>query len=317
MRFLGKLLMLARLTHDHFSDPDWIYERKLDGERCLAFRKDKKVRLKSRNRKSLNHTYPDIAEAVLDSGSDDVILDSEVVAFSGGITSFQRLQQRMQIENPEEARESKVAVYYYVFDILHLEGRDTTGLPLRSRKSLLKLLLPSGDPLRFLPHRNSRGEAYLEEACRKGWEGLIAKKADSPYRHSRSGDWLKFKCVKRQELVIGGYTDPRGERKGLGALLVGYYREGDLYYAGKVGTGYDESTLERLSKRLRSLERKTSPFEDSRGGAKGVHWVTPELVGEFGFTEWTSGGKLRHPRFLGLRRDKDPREVIREEPGER
>lgn len=306
--------MLATLTKRRFSGPDWIFERKLDGERCLAFRKDGRARLLSRNRKKLNHTYPEIVEALASQPADDFIVDGEIVAFENGLTSFSRLQSRMQIKDPHKARRSGIAVYYYVFDLLHLAGHDTTKLELRDRKALLRKALSFKDPLRFTLHRKACGEDYYEEACGKGWEGLIAKRAESAYVHSRSRNWLKFKCVNRQELVIGGYTNPQGERGGFGALLVGYYERGKLKYAGKVGTGFDEETLESLGKRLASLERTTSPFEADDPPAKGVHWATPRLVAEVGFTEWTDDGKLRHPRYLGLRRDKEARDVKREGP---
>lgn len=243
-------------------------------------------------------------------------MDGEIVAFDGKVTSFARLQPRMQTKDPEQAHRSNVAVYCYLFDVLHVDGHDTTRLPLRTRKRVLERTLDFADPLRYASHRNEDGEAFHREACEKGWEGVIAKKADSTYAHSRSTNWLKFKCVATQELVIGGFTEPEGSRKGFGALLVGYYDDGDLVYAGKVGTGYDEETLRRLRERFANLERKTSPFAgDVR--EKGAHWVTPNLVGEFGFTEWTQDGKLRHPRFKGLRRDKDPRDVVKEEAGSR
>jgi DNA ligase D-like protein (predicted ligase) len=308
--------MLATLTDRRFSDLDWIYERKLDGERCLAVRQSSSIRLVSRNGQELNDTYPDIAEGLAGAPADRWIVDGEIVAFHGNVTSFSRLQQRMQLEDPDAARESRIRVYYYVFDLLHLDGYDTSGIGLRHRKTLLKHTLDLSDPIRYLPHRNEEGEAYFREACRKGWEGVIAKRADSTYVHSRSRDWLKFKCVEQQEFVIGGFTDPKGERKGFGALLVGYYDDGDLAYAGKVGTGYDDATLERLASRLHALERKTAPFvaDDLPTGA--VHWVTPNLVAEVGFTEWTSEGKLRHPRFVGLRRDKNPESVVRERPAD-
>jgi DNA ligase D-like protein (predicted ligase) len=228
------------------------------------------------------------------------------------VTSFSRLQQRMQIADPNEARRSNVKVYYYLFDILHLDGYDTTGIPLRHRKSLLRRSLTFTDPIRFTAHRNEDGEDYYQQACRKGWEGIIAKRADSDYVHARSRDWLKFKCVNQQEFVVAGYTDPEGERIGFGALLVGYYDGDELEYAGKVGAGYDDETLERLSDRLAGIGRKTPAFSGDGLPRKGVHWVKPELVAEVGFTEWTEDGKLRHPRFLGLRRDKPPGEVTRE-----
>ncbi|MGH7549493.1 MAG: non-homologous end-joining DNA ligase [Gemmatimonadota bacterium] len=305
--------MLATLTDEPFSDEGWIFERKLDGVRCLAFRDGDRVRLLSRNEKSQNDTYPELVDAIGAQEPRDFVVDGEVVAFERGVTSFSRLQQRMKITDAAKARRSGVAVYFYLFDLVHLDGRDTTRLPLRDRKALLERVVRFEDPLRFSTHRNAEGEAYLEEACRKGWEGLIAKRADSTYVHRRSRDWLKFKCVARQGFVVGGWTEPRGSRVGLGALLVGTYEDGELRYAGKVGTGYDDETLRELSDRLSSMERKTSPFSVPNGISKnGVHWASPRLVAEVGFTEWTSDGKLRHPRFLGLRRDKDPKAVVRE-----
>lgn len=307
--------MLATLTDEPFSDEDWIYERKLDGVRCLAFRDGDRVRLLSRNRKPQNATYPELVEAISAQKARDFVADGEIVAFEGSLTSFSRLQRRMKLADPDRVRRSGVAVFFYLFDLVHLEGRDTTRLPLRDRKALLGRALRFEDPLRSSAHRNAGGEAYLEEACRKGWEGLIAKRADSAYVHRRSQDWLKFKCVTRQEMVVGGWTDPRGGRVGLGALLVGTYEGGELRYAGKVGTGFDDQTLGALRDRLSSLERKSCPFADPDGiPEKGVHWASPRLVAEVGFTEWTADGKLRHPRFLGLRRDKDPKDVVRERP---
>ncbi len=246
--------MLAVLADEPFSDPDWLYERKLDGERSLAFRNGDELRLRSRNRKDQYTSYPEIAEALARQPAEDFVVDGEVVAFEGDVTSFSRLQKRMQLEDPEEARATGIAVYYYAFDILHLDGRDTSKLPLRHRKTLLKEALDFEDPVRFLTHRNEEGEAFLEEACRKGWEGVIAKKADGPYRHSRSRDWLKLKCVSQQEFVIGGWTDPEGERIGFGALLIGYYDDGDLIYAGKVGTRGEIEASTRRHRRHTATE---------------------------------------------------------------
>ena len=306
--------MLATLTHDHFSDPEWIYERKLDGERCLAFRDGKKVRLLSRNKKDLGETYPDVVEALEGQNCADFIVDGEIVAFDGNVTSFSRLQQRMKIKDADEARKSSVAVYLYLFDILYVEGHDCTKVGLLDRKRLLKEAISfSSTRLRFTPHQNEDGEAYLKEACRKGWEGLIAKKADSEYAHSRSKSWLKFKCSRRQEFVIGGFTEPKGERKGFGALVLGFYEDGELVCAGKVGTGFDDEMLVSLRKRMEKKERKISPFDSGEEPGGDVHWITPELVGEVAFTEWTNDLQLRHPRFMGLRRDKDPKDVVREE----
>jgi ATP-dependent DNA ligase len=168
------------------------------------------------------------------------------------------------------------------------------------------------DSLRFTEHRETEGEAYYREACRRRWEGVIAKNGDSVYVSRRTRDWLKFKCSQEQEFVIGGYTDPRGKRIGFGALLVGFYHRGKLVYAGKVGTGYDTGRLQRLGRKLAQLETPTSPFAGDGLPRRGVHWVKPKLVAQIGFTEWTPGGKLRHPRFLGLREDKRPEEVMPE-----
>ena len=306
--------MLATLTDDRFSDPDWIFERKLDGERLLAFRNGTEVRLLTRNRKSALETYPEIGDALKEQPVSDFVLDGEVVAFTDGVSSFSRLQQRMKITDPDEARHSDVEVHFYVFDVLHVDGHDLDALPLRTRKRILRRLFEFDAPLHFTAHRNGDGEAFFEEACEKGWEGIIAKRADSRYRHSRSRDWLKFKCDRGQELVIAGYTEPEGQRKGFGALLVGYYEDGDLRYAGKVGTGYDDRFLEEFRERMDEHAVDDCPFVDGPSG-KSVTWVEPHFVGEFGFTEWTEDGKLRHPRFLGLRRDKKPGDVTRESAG--
>jgi bifunctional non-homologous end joining protein LigD len=304
--------MKAVLTSSRFSDLAWIFERKLDGIRCLAFRTPGEVRLASRTGKRLNDSYPELVDALENERCRDFIADGEIVAFSGRVTSFARLQGRMQISDPERARGSRIAVYLYLFDLVHLDGHDTTALPLRARKRLLRKALSFEGPIRFLSHRNTYGEALFEEACRRGLEGLIAKRADSPYAQARSADWLKFKCTREQELVIGGFTAPKGERTDFGALLVGYYEDGELRYAGKVGTGFDQRTLARLGRRLRELEREEPPFVDVQPVPKGTHWVEPRLVGQFAFTEWTRDGRLRHPRYVGLRDDKRPREVIRE-----
>lgn len=302
--------MLATLTDDPFDDPDWVYERKLDGQRVLAVRVDGRARLRSRNDLDLDGTYPELVDALSGDGP-DLVVDGEVVAFEGNVTSFARLQQRMQLRDPDDARASRVAVSWYLFDLLHLDGRSTRDLPLRDRKRLLRAALDFTDPLRFTAHRNGDGLAFLGEACGRGWEGLIAKDASAPYQPGRSRDWLKFKCVHQQELVIGGYTAPKGSRTRFGALLVGYHEDDRFRYAGKVGTGYDHETLDRVGDLLDARVRGTSPFDDEVR-ERDVTWVTPDLVAEIGFTEWTRDGRLRHPRYLGLRDDKDAADVIRE-----
>jgi bifunctional non-homologous end joining protein LigD len=296
--------MKAVLTTERFDDPNWIYERKLDGIRCIAVRSGPHTRLLSRNDLSLNARYPEIAEALDAEPCERFAVDGEVVAFEGARTSFARLAQRGQ---------RPVAVFYYVFDIVWLDGYDVRALPLLSRKRLLRSALTFKDGVRLTPHRNEHGRALFEEACRKGWEGLIAKRADSHYTASRSRNWLKFKCEQGQEFVIGGYTAPRGSRTWFGALLLGYYEDGRLRYAGKVGTGFDEATLRDLGTQMQERRRSEPPFADaSQIRERGVTWVEPELVAEVGFSEWTQAGRLRHPRFLGLRDDKSAREVVRE-----
>jgi bifunctional non-homologous end joining protein LigD len=304
--------MLATLTHERFSDPAWLFERKFDGERCLAYRSGRTVRLFSRNRKPLDGTYPEIAAALEKQASDSWVIDGEVVAFEGEQTSFAHLQHRMQVAQAGATIQATVPVYYYVFDLMLLDGKDTRPLPLARRKKLLLETLRLRDPLRPAEHRTGEGERFYAEACRRGWEGLIAKRAQSPYVAGRSRDWLKFKCSNRQEFVIIGYTDPQGARIGFGALLVGYWEQGKLVYAGKVGTGYNDDLLRRLSKRLAALKAPAPQFAVAGLPRRGVHFVKPELLGEVEFTEWTTDGKLRHPRFLGLRDDKDPRQVVRE-----
>jgi bifunctional non-homologous end joining protein LigD len=308
--------MLATLTDRRFSDPDWIFERKLDGARVLAYRRRSAVRVLSRNQLSVAAAYPEVVEALAGQSADDIVVDGEVVSFDGRQTSFAKLQGRMHLRDPDRARRSGIPIFYYVFDLLHLDGHDVTRLPVRRRKTLLRRAISFRDPLRFLTHRLEHGERYHREACRKGWEGIIAKRASAPYAPGRSGDWLKFKCVADQELVIGGFTDPKGSRAGFGALLVGHYQDGKLAYAGKVGTGYNEQLLRDLRAQLDRLVRDDPPFElrTDLMPRRDVHWVDPKLVAQIGFAEWTGDGRLRHPRFQGLRKDKDPRDVVRERP---
>jgi bifunctional non-homologous end joining protein LigD len=306
---------LATLTQERFSDPAWIFERKLDGERCLAFRAGPQVRLMTRNQKEATTVYPEIAEALAAQRADNFIVDGEIVAFEDGQTRFARLQQRLGVRHPGPALLAEVPACYFIFDVLWAHERDVRPQPLRERKRMLRHLLTFDDPLRFTAHRDTDGEAYYREACAKGWEGAIAKRADAPYRPGRTRDWLKFKCENGQEFVIGGFTDPQGTRTGFGALLLGYYDpDGRLVYAGKVGTGFSQQTLDSLHVALTALERDQPPFDRGRLPRSHVHWVEPRLVGQVGFSEWTTDGQLRHPKFQGLRDDKDPADVVRETP---
>jgi bifunctional non-homologous end joining protein LigD len=296
--------MLATLTESYFSDPDWVFEPKLDGVRCLAYKKGDKARLMSRNQLSMNERYPEVAAVVSAVDIPDVVLDGEVAVVSRGISRFQSLQRHLL--------EGGGALVYFVFDAPHIAGYDITRLPVTERKALLKQLIRPNKTIELVDYRTEHGERYLEQACARNWEGLIAKRADAPYVSGRSKEWLKFKCSKEQELVVGGYTDPQGARVGFGALLVGYYDKGKLRYAGKVGTGYNTRLLLTLTEQLRKLEQDESPFDGPPPVRKNVHWVKPKLVAQVGFAEWTKDGRLRHPRFLGIRDDKQAKYVVRE-----
>jgi len=294
--------MLARLVTEAPPGPGWVYERKLDGLRCIAVRHGDRVELWSRSRQSFNRRFPGIADGVANLTAADLVLDGEIVALDGDRTSFSLLQRPGSTATP----------ILCVFDILQRDGDDLTGRPLLERKEILATVVGERGPVRRVDHLDGDPQLLLRRACRAGWEGLIAKRADAPYRSGRSGDWLKLKCSASQELVIGGWTEPRGSRLHFGALLVGYHDpDGALRYAGKVGTGFDHATLADLHRRLAALGRDTSPFAD-RVRDRTAHWVEPELVANIAFTEWTDDHKLRHPRFEGLRHDKPARSVVRE-----
>ena len=285
--------MAATLTQERFTGPEWIFERKLDGIRVLAFKHGTNVRLLSRNKLPLNDAYPSVVDSLKALAVRDIILDGEATGAWGRQGRFT----------------------YHVFDILWLDGRDVTSLTLEERQALLKKVhfrSPVG-----------RVEALdddkpWERACAEGWEGVIAKRRDSRYEHRRSPHWLKMKCEASQELVVGGFTDPQGQRVGLGALLVGYFEGGDLVFAGKVGTGLDTKLLLDLRGRLNDLEIPKTPFTKAIGLPRlRAHWVRPEIVVQVAFIEWTGHNKMRHPRLLGVRFDKAAREVVREVPAER
>jgi DNA ligase D-like protein (predicted ligase) len=281
-------LMLATPTDRRFSDDQWLFERKLDGVRALGVRAGWRPQLWSRNHKRLDDTYPDLIEVLADAGAPHFIVDGEIVEVGG-------------------------TVHYYLFDLLSHDGVDLTGRPLRERKDILRSSFTFGPHLRYSEHRDTEGEAFYKHACDEGWEGLIAKRADSPYRGGRSDDWLKFKCLRGQEFVVGGFTEPQGSRAGFGALIVGYHQDGALRYAGKVGTGYDHATLRALRATMDAMAQHDCPFADQVAEPT-AHWIRPELVVQVGFSEWTRDGRLRHPRFGGLRTDKPAADVIRETP---
>ncbi len=304
--------MLATLHREPFSDDAWLYERKFDGIRLLVFRDGDHVELYTRNGKPRNGHFPELVALMAAQPGERFVLDGEVVAFEGDTTCFSRLQQRAGISDPQEARASGIKIYFYVFDSPWMEDYDIRRVPLRERKQVVREVLDYSGDLRFTPHRNGDGAAFLAEAREKGWEGIIAKKAESAYRNGRSKRWLKLKVEAGQELVIGGYTDPEGGRTGIGALLVGYYEGDTLRYAGRVGTGFTDAELARLKKTLSAIEQAEPAFTDPPDDPD-IHWVTPERVADIRFTEWTPDGRLRHPAYLGERDDKDAREVVRED----
>lgn len=307
-------LMLATLTDRRDFGDDWLLERKFDGERCVARKDGDAVRLESRTGKDLTGTYPEVRAAMAAQRPDELLVDGEVVAFDGEQTSFNRLQQRLGISNPSRALVGAFPVVYCVFDLLEAGGEDLSARPLVERRARLERTIRPKKGLQISEAWRDDSQRRYAQACRSGWEGLIAKRADAPYARGRSRDWLKLKCVLEQEFVIGGYTDPAGSRTDFGALLVGYYEADRLRYAGKVGTGYSAETLMELGARLRKLARSESPFADARPIPRGTHWTRPELVAQIGFAEWTGDGRLRQPRFLGLRDDKRPTDVVRERP---
>ena len=308
--------MLATLTKHYFSRKNWIFEPKFDGVRCLAYKKNGKVSLVSRNNKEMNREYPEIVHALEQQKADNFIIDGEVVALQHGISKFELLQGRINLRSSEKITEKlkKIPIKYVIFDLLYTDGYDVHSKPLLQRKKLLKSLLQYNTLLVWVDHGEEQGEKFFKEACNLGWEGIIAKKADSVYESRRSRNWLKFKCAQAQELVIGGYTDSQRSRTDFGALLVGYYRGKKLIYAGKVGTGFTRGTLSMLGKKLRALETNTCPFSIYTEPTQGVHWVRPRLVADFEFAEWTKAGRLRVPRYKGLRTDKPARDVIKEIP---
>jgi bifunctional non-homologous end joining protein LigD len=305
-------LMLATLTDRRDFGDDWLLERKFDGERCVARRDGSEVRLESRTGKDLTGTYPEAGAAVVSQRDRELVLDGEVVAFDGDQTSFSRLQQRLGVANASPERVEAYPVVFCVFDLLDVGGEDLRDRPLLERRARLTRAIRPSAALQLSEAWRDDSQRRFAQACRAGWEGLIAKRAQAPYVPGHSRDWLKLKCVWEQEFVIGGYTDPAGSRTDFGALIVGYYEDGRLKYAGKVGTGYTAATLRDLGARLRELETPESPFVDARPVPRETHWTRPELVAQIGFAEWTNDGRLRQPRFLGLRDDKRPAEVVRE-----
>lgn len=311
----------------------WVFERKLDGVRLLAWVVDGEVTLLSRNRIHQEDVYPEVVDGLAERVAVDAVIDGEVVAYDAdGHTSFPLLQRRMHVHDAARSRLSPVRCTFVTFDLLWVAGRDVRDLPLADRKALLARVIEppagelasgagsiAGEPasgaggiaVEVAEALEGEADELVEHARAEGWEGLIAKRAGSRYQGRRSRDWLKLKVVREQEMVIVGFTPPAGGRVAIGALLLGYMDGGQLRYAGKVGTGFTEEVLRDLKARLEPLVVDAPPVCDAPR-MKEARWVRPELVAQVGFGDWSDAGRLRHPRYLGLRVDKDPADVVRE-----
>lgn len=310
--------MKATLSEMPPDEDAWGFEIKWDGVRAIAYCDPGRIRLYSRNERQITEQYPEVSGLSRQIGSRRVVLDGELVAFDdAGRPSFQRLQPRMHVTSEAEIRRRRqqIPVTYVIFDVLYLDGRSLLDEPYEERRRRLQELGLHGPHWQVPEHHRGEGTALLRAAGERGLEGVIAKRLDSRYQPGRrTRTWLKVKNVRRQEVVIGGWLPGKGRREGeLGALLVGYYAGDSLRYAGKVGTGFDDADLRMLRERLAPLRRDDSPFS-GRQPERGAVFVEPELVGEVTFAEWTQAGTLRHPSYQGLRDDKPPTEVVREEP---
>jgi bifunctional non-homologous end joining protein LigD len=304
-------VMLATLQERPFSGNEWIFEVKYDGVRVLAERNRDSVQLLGRNKTVVSDRYPELRDALKRLPIDRFIIDGEIVALDElGKPNFQALQARMHLTNPRDIERAiaLVPAEGVFFDCLALDGHDLRALPLAQRKKFLKDLLPPLGMIRYGDHIPAKGEELFRAVSEMGLEGIVAKRAKSRYIAGRSRDWIKIKCQRSQEFVIGGYTAPQGGRTGFGALHLGLYQNGKLLYVSKVGTGFDEKTLNSIWLKMQPLRRPTSPFERKSPKGRGNFWIEPKLVCQVRFTDWTQDGGIRHPAFLGLRDDKRPEE---------
>lgn len=302
---------LCTLAEEAPAGEDWLHEVKYDGYRILARIEDDDIRLRTRNGNDWTKNFSPISSSLAELKTRSAILDGEIVVLNEkGASSFQGLQNLL-------SQAGRGQLVYYVFDLLYLDGWDLRGVPLVERKALLARLLEGApESVRYSDHVQGRGPEFFTQACRHGLEGCVSKRARSSYVGARAKDWLKVKCLQRQEFIVVGFTEPAGSRSRFGALALAFRDKGALRYAGRVGTGFSEKTLEDVHRRLAPLERDTPPLAKPPTGAdaRGVHWVEPRLVAEVAFGEWTDEGIVRHPRFVGLREDKPAAEVRRETP---
>jgi bifunctional non-homologous end joining protein LigD len=303
---------LATLVDKPPSGDQWFHELKFDGYRLLCHLHGRQVRFWTRNQKDWTAKFETVGKAVKELPVKSAILDGEIVALdASGRASFQKLQQSIN-------KGAAAGLIFNVFDLIYIEGFNLTRTPLRERKNVLEeLLAPLGDRgvLRYSDHIEGNGAQFLKEACKLGLEGIVSKQADSAYESTRSRNWLKIKCIRRQEFVIAGYTL---SDKGIpfSSLILGFYDKGKLIYAGRAGTGYSNAMRTELRKKLDRMVVNKRPFEHvpNDPDLRRAVWAEPKLVGEVAFTEWTDEGVIRHPSFQGLREDKKPEDVVREEP---
>ena len=299
--------MLATLVDDPFSDPEWIFETKWDGFRSVCFVKGGKARFVSRNQIEMTAQYPELAGVGKQVEAKEAILDGEIVALDqDGMPRFQLLQPRVGRKSGLESLRGKGKIVYYVFDLLFVDGHDLMPCPVVERKAVLEQILRPAGFIKLSEHIEGDGEAFFKQIEKFHLEGMIAKRASSRYVQKRSSDWLKVKTIKRSEVVVGGYTEPRGSRSYFGALVVGLYKDRELHYVAHVGGGFNQRTLAEIYKLMQPLKTKQSPFVDAPKTNEPVQWLKPKLVAEVKFSEWTADARLRHPVFVGLREDKKP-----------
>jgi bifunctional non-homologous end joining protein LigD len=302
--------MLATLVDDPFSNPEWIFETKWDGFRSICFVKNGKSRFVSRNQIDMTPQYPELADVAKQIDAKEAILDGEIVALDqDGRPRFQLLQPRVGRKSGIAALRGQGHIVYYVFDLIYVDGYDLMPCPVVKRKEVLARILKPASFIKLSEHIGGDGEAFFKQIEKFHLEGMIAKRAASPYVQKRSRDWLKVKTIQRSEVVIGGYTQPRGSRANFGALVVGLYRGQDLHYVAHVGGGFNQRSLAEIYKLLQPLKTKSSPFVDAPKTNEPVQWLKPKLVAEVKFSEWTADRRLRHPVFVGLREDKKPEDV--------